>query len=184
MKINSLIKGIKILEEREATGELAYHCLNGKSENHFRDLIAFNIARNNPSWLIVREKDRIDLKLQNTKGYELNIEFKIGYAAVVINKGQNSKVISSSLKDIEKRNINIVNCIGLMDFKGSIENNLGGCRNPSIIKRTLSDIGTLRKCKNIIKKIWPNSKCRFTTVRCGKWANIEVKIMFATIQHA
>jgi len=60
--------------------------LNGKSENHLRDLIAFNIACIKPKWSIEREKNRVDLKLTNTQCSELNIEFKIGYAGGVINQ--------------------------------------------------------------------------------------------------
>lgn len=184
MKINPLIAGIKGLEDRMDTGELAFLCLNGKSENHIRDLVAFNIARNKPSWVIEREIDRIDLKLKNTVGSELNIEFKIGYAGAVLSQRQNSRVILSALKDMDKRTIKIVSCIGIMDFNCDFDVNLKNYRNPSLIKKSLNDSKALHESKIIIKEIWSDSKCRFTAVRCGVWNNIEVNILFATIQHA
>jgi len=64
MNIALLIKGIKQLESRSSSGELAFLCLNGKSENHLRDLIAFNIACIKPKWSIEREKNRVDYSAQ------------------------------------------------------------------------------------------------------------------------
>ncbi len=184
MKIGQLIQGIKQLEDRSSTGELAFLCLNGKSENHIRDLISFNIARNKPKWKIEREINQIDLRLTNTKGAEQNIEFKIGYTSGVINQKETSAVLSSALKDIEKRSVQIISCIGVMDFKCDNEEAINRYRNAAVIKRTLNDATALRKSKKIIKDIWSSSRCRFTNVNCGNWDGIEVVIMFCTIQHA
>jgi hypothetical protein len=187
MKIGPLIKGIKELEKRSSTGELAFLCLNGKSENHLRDLIAFNIAVNKPDWSVEREEDHVDLKLKSTKGAELNVEFKVGYAGGVIGQRERSQVISGALKDVEKRNIEIVNCIAIMDFNAKKEVDLVKYRKSSLIRRTLNDEAALQKVKGIIKgtfkKAWENSRCRFTTVNCGEWGGIEVTIMFCTIQY-
>jgi len=103
MNLSPLIEGIKQLEERYDIGELAYLCLNGKSENHLRDLISFNISRKHPSWNVQREVDRVDLRIKNTKGYQLNVEFKVGYAGAVISRKEKSQVIKGALEDKKKR---------------------------------------------------------------------------------
>ena len=184
MNVDALIKGIKQLESRAPSGEIAYLSLNGKSENHIRDLISFNVAQNKPSWNIQREQNQIDLVLTNTRGSRLSIEFKMGYAGGVINQRETSQVISSALKDIEKRGHEIINCIGIMDFSSDEDIDLRSYRNPSVIKRTIHDDNALRKAKSIIAEVWKDSKCRFTNVNCGVWRGVSVTIMFCTIQHA
>jgi len=74
---------------------------------------------------------------------------------LLINK-EKSLVISSALKDIKKRNIPIVSCIGIMDFSSDIEIDLNRYRNTSLIRRTINDDFALKKSKTIIKKYGKN----------------------------
>ena len=184
MRLEPLIKGIKQLEDRSRSGELAYLCLNGKSENHIRDIVAFNVASNKPSWNVEREINRVDLVISNARGSSLEIEFKLGYAGPVIKQRERSHVLKSALQDLEKRGSSIINCIGIMDFSAEPDIDLSVYKKSQIIRSTIGDARALNKVKCVVKDTWCEAKCKFTTVNCGVWRGINVSILFCTIKNA
>lgn len=183
MTIRPLVRSIRQLNEREASGELAFLCLNGKSENHIRDLVAFNIARRHMNWTIRREINGLDLVIVNTRGDKLAVEFKIGYAGGVLYERERSAVLRGALADIRKRPYPIVNCIGIMDFECDDYTQYAGCRNSGLIRRTAHDNFSPREIKHIIDDIWPNSERKYIFLRCGKWNDVTVTILFAILRH-
>jgi hypothetical protein len=183
MKLDPFIRGVKQLEDRAGTGELAYLCLNGKSENHLRDITCFNIARNKPNWSVQREVNHVDLLLANTHGAELKVEFKVGYDAVVISKKEESTVLKEAQSDLRKRGEEIINCIGIMSFDANKEIDLTPYRNPGLIKRSINRRFSISQVKSVVRGVWPHSRCRFTSVNCGAWSDIDVSILFCTVKH-
>ena len=73
MNVRPVLRALRELGDRAHTGELAYLCLSGKSENHIRDLVSFNIASAHPTWLVQREVGRVDLTVTNTVGTSMPI---------------------------------------------------------------------------------------------------------------
>jgi hypothetical protein len=183
MKLDPFIRGLKQLEDRASTGELAYLCLNGKSENHLRDITAFNIARNKPKWSVQREVNNVDLLLANTLGSQLKIEFKVGYDAVVVSQKAESTVLKGAQADLRKRGKEIINCIGIMSFNANQNIDLTPFRNPGLIKRSIHRKFNKSEVKSVVRGMWPRSRCRFTPVDCGIWSGIEVSILFCTVKH-
>lgn len=181
--INSLIQGIEELNSRKRSGELALLCLSGKSENHLRDIIAFNIAKNNPYIIVAREKSRVDLFLENKKKDTFIIEFKLGFAGVAISQRENAPFIRSAKRDVKKKGKHIVSCLGVMFAETSAEVNLKPYKNGPLLKRTIRIKNVISKVKQVIRESWLNSSKRYVLVNCGKWDGIQLNILFVIMRH-
>jgi hypothetical protein len=181
--INSLIQGIEELNSRKRSGELALLCLTGKSENHLRDVIAFNVTNKNPSLEVAREKSRVDLLIKNKKGNTLFIEFKLGFAGVAIKQKENAPFILSAKKDVKMRGKHIVSCLGVMFAETSSKEKLKKYKNGSLLLRTVGFSNVAFKVKKVIRETWANSSKRYVLVNCGKLDGIQVRILFVVMRH-
>jgi hypothetical protein len=181
MNTGPLLKGLRELGNRTPSGELAYLCLNGKSENHIRDLVSFNIARAHPKWLVQREVDRIDLTLTPPRTTPTRIEFKLGYSAVVAQTEGDCPAIRGVKKDLRKRRCPIVACLGLMHFEGEKPDRLDSYRSPKLIQRSLDAPDTRCQARRVTQTCWPTRQITFVSVDCGRWDGLGVFIDFAVI---
>lgn len=183
MNIRPLYRGLRELRNHTREGELAYLCLSGKSENHIRDLVSFNIARAHPSWLIQREVDWVDLTLTNCLGEEALVEFKVGYASSVAATHGNCPVIRGAKNDVEKRGRRIVTCVGLMHFEGDENTDLDHHRNRGLILRSLRTPKSRFEARQLLRQIWPRRRTRVVSVDCGRWDGVRVLIDFGVVDH-
>lgn len=181
MNVRPLVEGLSELRSRTRSGELAYFCLSGKSENHIRDLVSFNIARAHPTWLVQREIDRVDLTVTSRSRSPIRIEFKLGYAAVVAQTKGDCPAIRGVEKDFRKRPDPIVSCLGLMHFEGEETDCLETYRNKSLIRRSLKSPSTRQEAQEVVRMYWPNRSFRCVPVDCGRWNGLSVSIDFAVI---
>jgi hypothetical protein len=182
MELQPLLEGLSTLRDRAADGELAYLCLSGKSENHLRDLVAFQIARAHPTWTVRREVEWVDLSIRDEDDAGLDIEFKVGYACVVAASGENSKIVQGAILDAQKRGRPIVSCMGLMHFEGTYPTGLEKFRNPHLVGRALRNPMALSESRDALNRIWSDRPIEFVQVRCGSWDDIAVSIDFAVVR--
>ena len=183
MNTRPLLNGIRALQGRSRNGELAFLCLSGKSENHIRDLVAFNVAKAHPRWVVRREVGNIDLTIENTVGAKLNVEFKIGYACVIATRGRKAQVLRSAKRDLEKRSQPIVSCIGLMHFSSTGSPSLDNYRNPPLLRRALAADASPGPARSAVRSMWPSRAHKYVSVDCGRWDGIDVLIDFVVVEH-